>query len=297
MDHKQLATPSGRRKGLLYPNRNSCSLIELPRKARFKEWLPYAPDAGAGLSQHSLQKSPSTPLFLRFGFVLARGTTTFARPVLRLDRAKHLRSSCCRYWPGLMLLRPRHTTIPGRAFPKVAIASAKSSRRPRAARKREPRTRSINQETLRQRKRPPNRNRSGSLCETLTSSQNHFRPLLSRSNVDSANAFSLPEEGQRPCKPLNQRRPMGGGRIRSPSWKPKSSRSLARRKPSRINGRSWTMFGKPRTRSAFQTAPSRFSTLFFRSTRKRPSQAGSQSSSSLRTRVWLSGRTAWPRTR
>ena len=107
MDHKQLATPSGRRKGLLYPNRNSCSLIELPRKARFKEWLPYAPDAGAGLSQHSLQKSPSTPLLLRFGFVLARGTTTFARPVLRLDRAKHLRSSCCRYWPGLMLLRPQ----------------------------------------------------------------------------------------------------------------------------------------------------------------------------------------------
>ena len=37
----------------------------------------------------------------------------------------------------------------------------------RAVRKREPRTQSINQELLRQRKRPPNRNRSGSLYETL----------------------------------------------------------------------------------------------------------------------------------
>ena len=45
---------------------------------------------------------------------------------------------------------------------------ANSSRRPRAARKCELRNRSINQESLRQRKRPPNRLRSGSFCETLS---------------------------------------------------------------------------------------------------------------------------------
>jgi hypothetical protein len=33
MDHKQLATPSGRRKGVFYPNWNSCLLIERPQKA------------------------------------------------------------------------------------------------------------------------------------------------------------------------------------------------------------------------------------------------------------------------
>jgi hypothetical protein len=108
MDHKQLATPSGRRRGVFYPNRNSCSIIGRRRKARFKQRLPYASDAGEGPSQHSLQTSPSTPLFSRIGFVFApRGTTTFARPFLRLDRAKHMRSSCSRDRPTLMLSRPQ----------------------------------------------------------------------------------------------------------------------------------------------------------------------------------------------
>ena len=86
MDHKQLATPFWRRRGLLCPNRNSCSLIERPPKPRFKEWLSCAPDAGAGLSQHSFQKSPYAPLFSRIAFVLApRGMTTFVLPFLRSD--------------------------------------------------------------------------------------------------------------------------------------------------------------------------------------------------------------------
>ncbi len=108
MDHKQLATPFGRRKGLLYPNQNSCSLIERPRKPRFKEWLCCAPDAGTKLSQHSFQKSPYAPLFSRIAFVLApRGTTTFAPLFLRLDLAGNLGSSSCQYGPRLTLLRPR----------------------------------------------------------------------------------------------------------------------------------------------------------------------------------------------
>ncbi len=117
MDHKQLATSSGRRRELLYPNRNSCSVIELPRKARFKTRLPYAPDAWQRFSQHSIQKSPSTPLFSRTGFVLApRGTTTFAPLFLRLDLARNFGSSSCRYGPRLTLLRPQpadNDTRPG----------------------------------------------------------------------------------------------------------------------------------------------------------------------------------------
>jgi hypothetical protein len=58
MDHKQLATPSGRRKGVLYPNWNSCLLIERPQKARLKKRLPLVPDSRVGLSQQCLQKSP-----------------------------------------------------------------------------------------------------------------------------------------------------------------------------------------------------------------------------------------------
>ena len=117
MDHKQSATPFGRRTGLLYPNRNSCSLIERPQKPRFKEWLCCAPDAGAGLSQHSFQKSPYAPLFSRIAFVLApRGTTTFAPLFLRLDLAGNLGSSSCRHGPRLTLLRPQpavNDTRPG----------------------------------------------------------------------------------------------------------------------------------------------------------------------------------------
>ena len=48
MDHKQSATPSGRRAGAFYPNWNSCLIIERPQKARFKKRLPFAPDARAG---------------------------------------------------------------------------------------------------------------------------------------------------------------------------------------------------------------------------------------------------------
>jgi hypothetical protein len=109
MDHKQSATPFGWRAGVLYSNWNSCSILERPRKACIREWLPYAPDAGAGLSPYSSQKSPSTRLFSRIGFLLApRGTTTtFARPFLRLEHARHTRSSCCRDRPALMLLRPQ----------------------------------------------------------------------------------------------------------------------------------------------------------------------------------------------
>ncbi len=117
MDHKQLATSSGRRGELLYPNWNSCSIIELPRKARFKTRLPYAPDAWQRFSQHSIQKSPSTPLFSRTGFVFApRGTTTFAPLFLRLDLAGNFGSSSCRYGPRLTLLRPQpadNDTRPG----------------------------------------------------------------------------------------------------------------------------------------------------------------------------------------
>ena len=100
MDHKQLATSSGRRGELLYPNRNSCSIIELPRKARFKTRFPYAPDARQRFYQHSIQKSPSTPLFSRTGFVLA-----LAPLFLRLDLAGNSGPSSCRYGPRLTLLR------------------------------------------------------------------------------------------------------------------------------------------------------------------------------------------------
>ena len=117
MDHKHLATSPGRRRELLYPNRNTCSIIELLRKARFKTRLPYAPDARQRFSQHSIQKSTSTPLFSRTGFVLApRGTTTFAPLFLRLDLAGNLGSSSCRYGPSLTLLRPQpadNDTRPG----------------------------------------------------------------------------------------------------------------------------------------------------------------------------------------
>ena len=117
MDHKQSATPFGRRTGLLYRNRNSCSLIERPQKPRFKEWLCCAPDAGAMLSQHSFQKTPYAPLFSRIAFVLApRGTTTFAPLFLRLDLAGNFGSSSCRYGPSLTLLRPQpadNDTRPG----------------------------------------------------------------------------------------------------------------------------------------------------------------------------------------
>jgi len=82
----------------------------------------------------------------------------------------------------------RQRTIPGRAFPKLSSASTKSSRRPRAARKSEPRTRSINQESLRQRRRT----RTVSVpdaAKTLARSQSNVPPLLSTFNVDSANDF------------------------------------------------------------------------------------------------------------
>jgi hypothetical protein len=108
MDHKQLATPFGRRTGLPYPNRKNCSLIERPRKPRFKKWMCCTPDAGTKLSQHSFQKSPYAPLFSRIAFVLApRGTVTFAPLFLRLDLAGNLSSSSCQYGPRLTVLRPR----------------------------------------------------------------------------------------------------------------------------------------------------------------------------------------------
>jgi hypothetical protein len=108
MDHKQSATPFGRRKGLLYPNRNNCPLIERHWKPRLKKWLCCAPDVGAGLSQHNFQKSPYAPLFSRIAFVLApRETTTFAPLFLHLDLAGNLGSSSCRCGPRFTLLRPQ----------------------------------------------------------------------------------------------------------------------------------------------------------------------------------------------
>ena len=65
MDHKQSATPFGRRARLLCPNWSNCSTVEPAQKALFKKRLPFALDARAGafpaqLTQITILKTSRT---------------------------------------------------------------------------------------------------------------------------------------------------------------------------------------------------------------------------------------------
>ena len=105
MDHKQSATPFGRRAGLFYPNWSNCSTIERSQKALFKKRLPFALDARATASPAHL-----TQIMRRQNFAnrvrAVRGDNSRSLVSVRIQLSKFV-SSCCRYRPGLMLLPPQ----------------------------------------------------------------------------------------------------------------------------------------------------------------------------------------------
>ncbi len=107
MDHKQSATPFGRRAGLFYPNWSNCSTIERSQKALFKKRLPFALDARAGVLPPQLTEITHLQNFENRVRVRAvRGDNSRSLVPVRIWLSKFV-SSCCRYRPGLMLLRPQ----------------------------------------------------------------------------------------------------------------------------------------------------------------------------------------------
>ena len=146
MHHKQSATPFGRRSGVLYPNWDNSSTIEQSQKALFKKRLPSALDARAGAFPAQLTQIAHPQNFAyRVRVRAVRGGNS--RSLVPVRMGLSIISSWCRYRPGLMLFAAPADRQ------RCRSASTNSSRRPRAARKSEPRTRSINQGSLRQSKR------------------------------------------------------------------------------------------------------------------------------------------------
>ena len=108
MDHKQLATPSGRRKGVLLPQLEQLLAHRAASEDASKSDCLSLRIRVQDFPSEAYRNNPSAHLFSRIGFVFASfGTTTFARPFLWLDRAKHIHSSCSRDRPTLMLSRPQ----------------------------------------------------------------------------------------------------------------------------------------------------------------------------------------------
>jgi hypothetical protein len=105
MDHKQSATPFGRRAGSLCPNWNNCSTVEPSQKALFKTRLPFTLDASATASPAQL-----TQIMRRQNFAnrvrAVRGDNSRSLVPVWIQLSKFV-SSCCRYRPGLMLLPPK----------------------------------------------------------------------------------------------------------------------------------------------------------------------------------------------
>jgi len=194
MDHKQAATPFGRRARLLYPDWNNCSTREPPQKALVQKRLPFALGARAGAFPAQLTEITHPQNFARQDPVRpVRGQNSRLIVPARIGRNNFV-SLCCRYRPGLMLLRlqPVENDI-SQGFSEAGEPHWRNLRG--AARKREPRTRSTNLESSRQRQRartlsvPDSSNR-------LARSERHFRPMSSAFNVGLANVFPCPKEGK-----------------------------------------------------------------------------------------------------
>ncbi len=107
MDHKQSTTPIGRRARLLCPDWNNCSSVESSQKALFEKRLPFALDARAGAFQAQLsQITHPQNLANRVRVRAVRGDNSRSFVPVRIGPSKFV-SSCCRYRPGLLLLRPQ----------------------------------------------------------------------------------------------------------------------------------------------------------------------------------------------
>ncbi len=107
MDHKQSATPIGRRAGPLCPNWNTCETVKPSQNALFKKRLPFALDARAGAFPGQLKQITRPQNFANGVRVRAvRGENSRSFVPVRIGLSKFV-SSCCRYRPGLMLLRPQ----------------------------------------------------------------------------------------------------------------------------------------------------------------------------------------------
>jgi hypothetical protein len=107
MDHKQSATPVGRRTRPFCPDWNNCSTVEPSQKALFKKRLLFALDARAGAFPAQLTQITHPQNFangVRVRVVSCDNSRSLV-PV-RIGLSKFV-SSCCRYRPGVMLLRPR----------------------------------------------------------------------------------------------------------------------------------------------------------------------------------------------
>lgn len=105
MDHKQSATPFGRRTRPLRPDWNNCSIGEPPQKALFKKRLPFALNARAGGFPGATYRDHASSKLREPGSCSpVRGENSRSLVPVRIGLSNFV-SSCCRYRPGLMLLR------------------------------------------------------------------------------------------------------------------------------------------------------------------------------------------------
>jgi hypothetical protein len=106
MDHKQSATPIGRRGRPLCPDWNNCSTVESSQKALFKKRLPFALDARAGAFPARLtQITHPQNLANRVRVRAVRGDNSRSFVPVRIGLSKFV-SSRSRDRPTLMLSRP-----------------------------------------------------------------------------------------------------------------------------------------------------------------------------------------------
>jgi len=107
MDHKQSATPIGRRARLFCPDWSNCSTVEPAQKALFKKTLAFRARREAGafpaqLTQITYPQNIANGVRVR----AERCDNSRSLVLVRIGLNKFV-SSCCRYRPGVMLLRPQ----------------------------------------------------------------------------------------------------------------------------------------------------------------------------------------------